>query len=643
MQRAARGRIRVIGAGRNRVDLTCIDNAAWAHLDAAGSLTGPDARCAGKPYFISNGQPVLLWAWLNQLFRELDLPAVTRSVPLGASRLAGRALELVWGALPTGRQPPITRFLAAALARSHWYDIGPAERDLGYRVRVPMDEATRRTARWLADLLAGTPPPGHARRRRNAAGKERPHYYLAPSHDFTQYTKDWEEKHWSRETAFEWQRDVPGALRRNLESLPPDAYQRLAMQSLPLVRGSLERLVVEIQRVGLLPDANALRAIGELIPSDRPAIEEGLGAQAPLASLGSTARLRDQLVILTRVESEARERRRLGLVQKGTAVKRLETRSERLDQAEELRHLRDRVRELRRAVRQSGVAERTERLALEARIGVQLAAITPRVLADLGDALALVRRVLDDGRVPFDGAAGAQVRDLLWKRQLRALTDIANHALVVEQSAIAPLAVGIIHYKRRREVQEAMTTFVSDEAKHSAVFRRFMAEKLHARERIPDAIIRSGDRYLWLARVLPSGGVFLAVIVEAIGAAYLEFFGEEGHMPDPLFRSICRTIAERDERRHLDLCVATYNELYRTGTRWEAARNRVALRIMMKAAYGDKTIDHPLLQACCAFGLEPVLPYRHVADGLSRQLARIGVRLTPDELLGLMRFSAPSG
>ncbi|HSB54651.1 MAG TPA: hypothetical protein VLD58_09855, partial [Gemmatimonadales bacterium] len=227
--------------------------------------------------------------------------------------------------------------------------------------------------------------------------------------------------------------------------------------------------------------------------------------------------------------------------------------------------------------------------------------------------------------LPADPDSLARLRDLVFKRQLRGLKDIANHALVVEQSAIAPLTMGIIHYKRRREIQEAMTTFVYDEAKHSAVFRRFMADKLDAKERIPRGIIRNGDRYLWIARLMPSGAVFLAVIVEAIGGAYLEFFGQEAHMPDPLFRSICRTIAERDEKRHMELCSATYNELYRRGSRWERLRNNVALRSLLKSAYGDKTEDHQLIQACRAFGLESDTLYRFVAGRLSRQLTTVGM------------------
>ena len=82
----------------------------------------------------------------------------------------------------------------------------------------------------------------------------------------------------------------------------------------------------------------------------------------------------------------------------------------------------------------------------------------------------MVERTLHSGCLPDDGQDLSRLKDLILKRQLRGLKDIANHALVVEQSAIAPLTMGIIHYKRYREIQEAMTTFIHDEAKHSATF-----------------------------------------------------------------------------------------------------------------------------------------------------------------------------
>lgn len=638
------GGLRVVGDGGNRVDLTYIDNAAWAHLDAADALARPGAACAGKAYFISNGQPVVLWEWLNQLLRDLDLPLATRSLSLRTTRLAGAVLELLWRALRVGGEPPITRFLAGALARSHWYDMEPAKRDLGYRVRIPMEEATLRTVRWLADVMwdAGAPLGKPATRR--AAVKERPDYYIAPTHDFTQYTKDYEENHWSKDTAFDWHQSVPENLKAHLESAPPEQFAKVAALALPMVERALVHNIRQIRVQGLPLEDDALKAIRETIPADRATIHQALMIQAPLEQLHlPVARLKDQLAILKREWFESSERQRLGLFKSGTRVQRLDGEAQRREQTAQLSSLARQIDHVERALQQAQAHSTTERERVEAGIRAQLDALKPQLLADLQEARELVRRTLQSKTVPQDSSTLGRLRDLVLQRQLRGLKDIANHALVVEQSAIAPLTMGIIHYKRRREIQEAMTTFVNDEAKHSAVFRRFMAQKLDARERVSDAVIKGSQRYMWLARFLPSGGIFLAVIVEAIGAAFLEFFGDEAHMPDPLFRSICKTIADRDERRHMDLCAATYNELYRTGGRWERVRNHVALRVMMKAAYGDKTEDHSLLQACRAFGVESARPYQHIAARLSQQLARIGMYVQPQELLAFMKLSPQRG
>ena len=58
-------------------------------------------------------------------------------------------MEWAWRWLPLSGEPRMTRFMAAALARSHWYDMAPAKRDFGYQVRVSMHEATERTVAWF--------------------------------------------------------------------------------------------------------------------------------------------------------------------------------------------------------------------------------------------------------------------------------------------------------------------------------------------------------------------------------------------------------------------------------------------------------------------------------------------------------------
>jgi nucleoside-diphosphate-sugar epimerase len=149
IERARRGRLVIVGGGRNRVDLTFVDNAAGAHLDAERALTAPDAPCAGNAYFLSNDEPVVLWDCLADVLRALSLPPVTRRLPLAVASTLGGVAEGVWRTFGLGGEPPMTRFLALALARSHWYSMAPARRDLGYTIRVPQDRATALTVASL--------------------------------------------------------------------------------------------------------------------------------------------------------------------------------------------------------------------------------------------------------------------------------------------------------------------------------------------------------------------------------------------------------------------------------------------------------------------------------------------------------------
>jgi nucleoside-diphosphate-sugar epimerase len=112
-------------------------------------LSEGNATCAGNAYFISNDEPVVLWEWLNALFEALEIAPVKRKISLRLATFVGHILAFLWRVLPLAGEPRMTPFIAAALARSHYYDMGPAYTDLGYRVRVPMKEATERTVTWF--------------------------------------------------------------------------------------------------------------------------------------------------------------------------------------------------------------------------------------------------------------------------------------------------------------------------------------------------------------------------------------------------------------------------------------------------------------------------------------------------------------
>jgi len=159
--RARAGRLRLIDGGDQRIDTTYIDNAAEAHLDALDRLR-PGAACAGRAYFISNGEPRPLREVINGLLRAAGAPEVSRSMPFGLACGLGAVFEAAWWLLPLRGEPPMTRFIAEQLATPHWYDISAAAREIGYRPQVSIDEGLAR----LADSLS-TPIPG---RRIGAAG-----------------------------------------------------------------------------------------------------------------------------------------------------------------------------------------------------------------------------------------------------------------------------------------------------------------------------------------------------------------------------------------------------------------------------------------------------------------------------------------
>lgn len=467
--------------------------------------------------------------------------------------------------------------------------------------------------------------------------KGRPDYFITPTHDFTQYTRDSEQKYWSKDTKFDWHQNVRANLKQHLENLDPNGFNKILFMVLPMLSESLERKTNQIRQDQLPLEEDALKDIAECIPFDKPTIHQALLIQSPLKSLHlSVSKSKDQLEILQTELLDLREQKRLGLFRNDNKVKQLETEAEVQEQSLALSRLINRIDQVQEEYKQRKEQYKIESEQLKTKIRNDLDSIQPQVLADLEETRDLLQRTLQAENLPEDPQDLARLKDLILKRQLRGLKDIANHALVVEQSAIAPLTMGIIHYKRHREIQEAMTTFINDEAKHSATFRRYLAEKLEAREFISDILIKGADRYMWVARFMPGAGLFLAVIVEAIGAATLEFFANEKYMPDSLFCNICKTISVQDETRHMDLCVAMYNELFRKGHRWERFRNHLALKVIMKSVYGDKSDDHLLIQAFRAFGVESDLLYQHVMSRLCQQLARISMYVEPKSLLEMI-------
>jgi nucleoside-diphosphate-sugar epimerase len=143
IQRAKSGRLWRVGDGTNLVSTAYVENVADAHLQAADALdfTSP---VAGQAYFVNEPEPVRLWGWVDELLALAGLPPVRRRVSAKVAYHLGAEIESVYRLLRLRGEPPMTRFLAAQLASSHYYSIAKARRDFGYAPRVPVAEGMRR-------------------------------------------------------------------------------------------------------------------------------------------------------------------------------------------------------------------------------------------------------------------------------------------------------------------------------------------------------------------------------------------------------------------------------------------------------------------------------------------------------------------
>src|SRR5439155_6935 len=84
IERGRNGQLIQVGNGANKVDVVYVENAADAHLLAADRLGR--APIDGQAYFISQGAPLVLWAWLNMILERLHRSGVPGESPAGGLR-----------------------------------------------------------------------------------------------------------------------------------------------------------------------------------------------------------------------------------------------------------------------------------------------------------------------------------------------------------------------------------------------------------------------------------------------------------------------------------------------------------------------------------------------------------------------------
>lgn len=142
--------LKIVGRGDNLVDISYVDNVAYAHILAAMNLT-TSCTAAGQSYFISQGEPVNLWDWVNDLFQSMGVEKIERRVSHRTAYRVGAMLEFIYKITGQKNEPRMSRFLAEQLAKSHYFSCQKAYNDLGYSPVISTAQGLERTVKWLKD------------------------------------------------------------------------------------------------------------------------------------------------------------------------------------------------------------------------------------------------------------------------------------------------------------------------------------------------------------------------------------------------------------------------------------------------------------------------------------------------------------
>lgn len=143
LERARHGKLTRVGDGTNMLATIYVENAADAHFLAAKALT-PGGPAPGSVYYIAQERPLNCWQWIDDILALVGEPPVKKSISFNTAWTLGTVLEKVYKTFGLKNEPVMTRFLAAQLAKSYWFNGERAKQEIGYYPKIAIEEGMRR-------------------------------------------------------------------------------------------------------------------------------------------------------------------------------------------------------------------------------------------------------------------------------------------------------------------------------------------------------------------------------------------------------------------------------------------------------------------------------------------------------------------
>jgi len=140
---------RAIGNRDKLSDFTYVSNLVDAVI-AADAKLDMNSIIAGEVYFITNGEPMPFFDFVEDFVMQFGQPAITGKVPYWLAYSAACVVEF-WDTLKGGtfKEGGLTRFAVNYMVTHHYFSIKKAKKDLGWTPAVSVAEGIRITVEDL--------------------------------------------------------------------------------------------------------------------------------------------------------------------------------------------------------------------------------------------------------------------------------------------------------------------------------------------------------------------------------------------------------------------------------------------------------------------------------------------------------------